>query len=373
MTAVTKIYRAEVVGSMLRPPQLIEARGRHRSGELDAAALRAVEDSAVDEALRIQEAAGVDVVTDGEMRRDVFFDFFISGLRGLSMLPGERIRFHSDNPERAMEFQIPFSVTEPLTPLGCPAVEEFRYAREHTTTQLKVTLPSPMMMLGFWSEHSKSAYPDPFELAADATAAVRRWISELAAAGCTYIQIDAPELCEVYADQAVRDDYARRGIDPQRFIDVGTELVGSLGDDVPEGVMLGMHLCKGNGVQSWIAEGGYAAFSEHVFSRANGYDVFHFEFDDERSGGFEPLANLPDDKVAILGLISTKWERLEDATELERRIEEASRFHPRERLALATQCGFASTSETAEQRLITEQTQHDKLRLVAEVAHRVLS
>lgn len=373
MTTMTRIHRAEVVGSMLRPRRLIEARQQHRAGEIDAAALRAAEDSAVDEALHVQEAAGVDVVTDGEMRREVFFDFFINGLRGLSMVPGERIRFHGDDPQRTMEFQIPFSVTERLSTLSCPAVAEFRYASEQTTRPLKVTLPSPMMIIGFWSEHSKSAYPDPFELAVDAAAAVRSWIGELTSAGCTYIQIDAPELCEAYADQSVRDDYARRGVDPQRFVELGTELVGSLGDDIPDGVTLGMHLCKGNGVQSWIAEGGYAAFSEKVFSRATGYDVFHFEFDDERSGGFEPLANLPDDKVAVLGLISTKWERLENPAELERRIDEAARFHPKERLALATQCGFASTSETAEQRLITEQTQLDKLRLVADVAHRVLS
>jgi len=367
---MTKIHRAEVVGSMLRPEPLLKARAQHRAGKLDADALRAIEDGAVDEALRIQEAAGVDVVTDGEMRRDVFFDFFVKGLTGVAMLPGERIRFHGSDPDHETEFQIPFSVTERVTALSCPALEEFEYASKRTSKPIKVTLPSPMMILGFWSEHSRDAYSDPFDLAVDAAEAVRRWMRELADAGCTYIQIDAPELCEAYADESVRHDYARRGIDAQRFLELGTELTGSLADARPDDVTIGMHLCKGNGTQSWIAEGGYAAFSEKVFPRASGYDVFHFEFDDERSGGFEPLAKLPDDKVGVLGLVSTKWTRLEDPADLERRIGEASRFHPKEQLALATQCGFASASETAEQRLITEQTQIDKLRLVADVAHR---
>jgi 5-methyltetrahydropteroyltriglutamate--homocysteine methyltransferase len=271
-----------------------------------------------------------------------------------------------------MEFQIPFSVTDRITALSCPAIEEFRYARSRTSLPLKVTLPSPMMILGFWSEHSKRAYPEPFELAVDAAHAVQTWLRELAEAGCKYIQVDAPELCQAYADQSVRDDHARRGVDPVRFLELGAELVGGLPDlDLPDDVTIGMHLCKGNGTQSWIADGGYAAFAEKVFSSACNYDVFHFEFDDERSGGFEPLAKLADDKVAVLGLVSTKWTRLEDPAELERRIDEASRFHPKERLALATQCGFASASETTEQRLITEQTQLDKLRLVADVAHRM--
>jgi 5-methyltetrahydropteroyltriglutamate--homocysteine methyltransferase len=134
------------------------------------------------------------------------------------------------------------------------------------------------------------------------------------------------------------------------------------------GVTLAMHVCKGNGTQSWIASGGYDEFSKHVFTRASGFDIFHLEYDDERSGSFEPLANLPDDKVAVLGLVSTKWTALESADDLKRRVDEAAQFHPKEQLALATQCGFASANETAQDRLITEETQRDKLRLVADVA-----
>jgi 5-methyltetrahydropteroyltriglutamate--homocysteine methyltransferase len=343
-----------------------------RAGQLSPDDYRAIEDRAVDDALRIQEEAGVDVVTDGEMRRDVFFDFFIKGLTGLSMLPGIKVQFHSGDSDLAMEFQIPFTVTERVTALACPAVEEFRYASARTAKPVKVTLPSPMMILGFWNEQSRDAYPDPFELAQDAAAAVRGWVRELADAGCKYIQIDAPELNEAYADERVRADYESRGIDPGAFIELGTELVGTIADvDVPGDVRKAMHVCKGNGTQSWIAEGGYDEFSKRVFKRAGNFDVFHLEYDDERSGGFEPLANLPDDKVAVLGLISTKWVDLEDPAVLKQRIEDAARFHPKEQLALATQCGFASAAETADQRLITDSTQRDKLRLVASVARDV--
>jgi 5-methyltetrahydropteroyltriglutamate--homocysteine methyltransferase len=363
------IYRADVVGSMLRPPELIEARAAMRAGQLPPEQYRKVEDQAVDEALRIQEQAGVDVATDGEMRRDIFFGFFITGLTGLSPLPAYTVRFQGKTAEDAMAVTFPFSVTEKLSTRPCPALEEFAYASERTSLPVKVTLPSPMMILGFWSEHSRDAYPDPFELATDAAGAVAGWMRELADAGCRYIQIDAPELNQQYADAAVRADCERRGISAERFLAVGTELVGSLADvDLP-GVTVGLHVCKGNGTQSWIAEGGYEEFSRQVFKRASGFDVFHLEYDDERSGGFEPLRNLPDDKVAVLGLVSTKWVALEDPDVLRARISEAARHHPMDRLALATQCGFASAAETAEQRRITPQTQADKLRLIADVAH----
>ena len=369
---MTSVFHADVVGSLLRPPELVDGRARMRAGELSPDEYRAIEDRAVDEALRLQEEVGVDVVTDGEMRRDIFFDFFIKGLTGLSMLPGTKVQFHSREKDVAMEVEIPFTVTERVTALPCPAVDEFRYASARTAKPVKVTLPSPMMILGFWNEQSLDAYPDPFELAQDAATAVRKWVRELADAGCNYIQIDAPELNEAYADERVRAEYEARGIDPRHFIELGTELVGTIADvEVPGTVRKAMHVCKGNGTQSWIAEGGYEEFSRHVFKRAGRFDVFHLEYDDERSGGFEPLANLPDDKAAVLGLVSTKWVELEDPDVLKQRIEDAARVHPKEQLALATQCGFASASETAEQRLITDATQREKLRLVADVAREV--
>jgi 5-methyltetrahydropteroyltriglutamate--homocysteine methyltransferase len=369
--SAAKVHRAEVVGSMLRPRELIEARHAMRAGAMPADEYRAVEDAAVDAALRLQEETGVDVVTDGEMRRDVFFGFFITGMRGLAPLPAGTVRFHSHDNDRAAEFQIPFSIVEKIEAGPCPGVEEWRYASTRTSLPIKVTLPSPMMVLGFWSEHSRLAYPDPFDLAYEVGTIVQGWMRELADVGCEYIQIDAPELNEVFLSSEMRGDYATRGIDPDRFVEVGTEILAGLGDlDLP-GVTKGVHVCKGNGTQSWIAEGGYEAFAGHMFERISGFDVFHFEYDDERSGGFEPLAQLPEDKVVALGLVSTKWNRLEDPSELRRRIEDAARFHPLNRLALAPQCGFASAAETAEERLLSEHTQRDKLTLVTEVAREV--
>jgi methionine synthase II (cobalamin-independent) len=371
MTTQTRIYHSEVVGSLLRPPELVEARRALRAGELDPQDYRAVEDRAVDEALRLQEAIGLDVVTDGEMRRDIFFEFLIKGMSGLEMKPGYTVRFHSHEDPEAMVVQIPFTVTETIAVLPCPAVDEFGYARERTSKPLKVTLPSPVMMLGLWGDESKDAYPDPLELVADAGAAVKRWALELADAGCEYIQLDAPDLIDLYCDENVRAEYESRGIPAADLRELGTQLAVEIGElDLP-GVTRGMHLCRGNGTQSWIAEGGYDDFAEHVFARATGYDVFHLEYDDERSGGFEPLAELPEDKVAALGLVSTKWQQLEDPDMLKARIRQAAKYHPLERLALAPQCGFASAAETADERKLTEQTQRDKLQLVVDVARDV--
>jgi 5-methyltetrahydropteroyltriglutamate--homocysteine methyltransferase len=371
MSTLTKVYRAEVVGSMLRPPELIEGRQAFRAGQLPEDDYRALEDRSVDAALRIQEDAGMDVVTDGEMRRDVFFDFFINGLTGLTMAPAYTVRFRGHDEDTTTQFQIPFSVVEPISALPCPALEEFAYARERTDKPIKVTLPSPLMILGFWGDASRDAYPDPYELVVDAGEAVRGWYRELADAGCTYIQLDAPDFAELHADRAVRDDWESRGVDAARLLDIGAELAESFAAQDLPGVTKGMHLCKGNGTQSWIAEGGYESLSKHVFARCPSFDVFHFEFDDERSGGFEPLRRLPDDKVAVLGLVSTKWLELEDPDHLRRRIADAARHHPVDQLALAPQCGFASAAETAEQRKVTEQTQRDKLKLVADVAQSV--
>jgi 5-methyltetrahydropteroyltriglutamate--homocysteine methyltransferase len=371
MATATRVPRADVVGSMLRPPRLMQARAAMREGRMPAEEYRAIEDEAVDEAIRIQEEAGVDVVTDGEMRRDVFFDFFVKGLTGLEPLPSYTVRFRGRDGAIEQEVTVPFTITDRVTALPCPGVEEYLYARERTELPVKVTLPSPLMITGFWNEASRDAYPDPHDLIADVGTAVRGWFRELAQAGCTYIQLDAPDLAELHADRRVRDEWESRGFDARRLLDLGTELAESFAAQDLPGVTKAMHLCKGNGAQSWIAEGGYESFSEHVFARCPSYDVFHLEYDDERSGGFEPLANLPDDKIAVLGLVSTKWTAMEDPDALTARIDDAARFHPKERLAIATQCGFASGAETAHLRRITERTQRDKLRLVARVAREV--
>ncbi len=373
VTEPTAIYRAEVIGSMLRPSYLVEARAELRAGKLDQDAYKAIEDRAVDEALRLQKDAGVDVVTDGEMRRDIFFDLFVNGMDGFSHERAWTVQFHQQDTDVAFEVDIPFTVTEKVKPRSSPALAEFLACKDRTDLPVKMTLPSPTLIAAFWSaEKSRGAYPEPFALFADAAEALRTWVQELFDAGCRYVQIDAPEFNEVYADPRIRAEYEERGIDVERFKSDGAELLAQVADvKRDEGTVLGLHVCKGNGTQSWIARGGYEDICREVFRRAEGFDTFLMEYDDARSGSFEPLRHLPDDKVAVLGLVSTKWRKLEDPAELRARIDEAAGFHPKDRLALATQCGFASAAETAEQRKITDEVQAAKLRLVADVAHSV--
>lgn len=369
-TTTRKTYHADVVGSMLRPHYLVEAKQAHGEGKLGDADFEAVQDRAVDEALRIQEEAGVDVATDGEMRRDLFFDFFISATDGLSRQEGWIAQFRNKSSDHAMAKPMSFVVTEKLRPRSSPGLAEYRYASEQSELPVKVTLPSPTMALSFWTkEGSSDAYPDPFDLVVDAIEIVRSWIRELADAGCTYIQIDSPDLSQLFADERIRREYDERGISSKRLMSEAAEYLNEVTKlGLPGETTLGVHVCKGNGTQSWLAEGGYEDIARHVFNRAAGFDAFHLEFDDERSGSFDPLRHLPEDKMLVLGLISTKWTELEDPEMLKRRIAEASQFHPLDRLGLATQCGFASASETAEQRMLKYETQAEKLRLVAETA-----
>jgi len=280
------------------------------------------------------------------------------------------VEFHGKDPSADFEVQIPFSVTSKIAAKECPGIDEFKYAKSKTDKQVKITLPSPLILFfNFWNEHSKDAYPDPFVLAEEGRDIVVDWMKQLADAGCTYMQVDTPELAVAYTDDTFfRDKMKHRGMTYEEYLDFGTELIGSLAEvDLP-GVTMCMHVCKGNGTQSWIGEGDYSKFSEHVFDKAGGYDIYHLEYDDERSGDFKPLEKLPDHKTAVLGLVSTKWTEIEGSNMLKGRIEEAAQFHPKENLGIATQCGFASAAETAADRKITEQTQIDKLRRIVEVA-----
>lgn len=373
MRTAQVVHHADVVGSMLNPPELIEARTQLRAGALSYEEYRAIEDAAVDRSIRIQEDAGFGIVTDGEHRRDFYFDWLFSGLeKGMEFVEGRpMIQFHDASGEVVHEHLIPVAITEKIQAKDCPGLNEIAYTLAKTDRQVKITLPSPtIMMTSFWDpQHSKRAYPDPFDLGAETRDMIVRWMQQLADVGCTAMQVDCPELVQAWCDP----NFARilPGIDQAQFRDIGTELVASLGDAAPDGVTMSMHVCRGNGTQSWMGEGGYEAFSEHVFQKASGYDVFLLEYDDERSGGFEPLRNLAPEKVAVLGLVSTKWTALEDRDALKARIDEAAQYHPKETLGLCTQCGFASASETAADRKVTEQTQVDKLNLIGSVARDV--
>ncbi|MEW6298145.1 MAG: cobalamin-independent methionine synthase II family protein [Thermodesulfobacteriota bacterium] len=364
-------YHAEVIGSLLRPEYLKEARKRWEAGTLSTAAFKRVEDRAVDEMLALQERCGVDVVTDGEMRRTHFIAPLTDVITGVRSIPAfTRVWRKPHDPGvrgEETEIQVQYAVVEKIRRIRSLTAEEFAYARGRATKPLKVTLPSPLMMTLRWSpEFSRGAYPDPFQLFADAAAIVRQEAQELAMLGCEYIQIDAPELGMLCDPDRRRQDFADRGMDPDRLLTEGIDLLNAVADVA--GVQFALHVCRGNNKGYYVGEGGYEPIAKQVFQRARNFSRFLLEYDDWRSGSFEPLREIPADKDVVLGLISSKTTEPEPPDLVVKRIEEASRYFPREQLGLSTQCGFGTVWDGNP---VPESTQEAKLRLVAEIAHRV--
>jgi 5-methyltetrahydropteroyltriglutamate--homocysteine methyltransferase len=365
---MTMPYHADVIGSLLRPHYLTQASAALAAGQMTAEEFKRIEDRAVDQAIAMQEACGLDVVNDGELRRFSFLDHLLGDMEGVADIPGAPVHFHAPDPAQDWDWHPPVTVTGRIRPKGpMMTIEEFSYARGRARVPVKITMPSPLVVYGAWSpEHSRPAYSDPFELFADAAAIIREEARELARLGCTYIQIDSPDLGTL-VDPENRELRENLGMPTERTLTEGVDIINSVAD-VP-GVTFGLHICKGNYESKWIASGGYEYTADKVFSRSANFDVFLLEYDDERSGSFEPLAKVPDDKVVVLGLVSSKLPGLEPAGQLIARIEEAARYVGRERLALSTQCGFSPVSIGGN--LISEETQQRKLELVAEVAHQV--
>jgi len=361
-------YHADVIGSLLRPQYLSDARTALADGRISNEEFKRIEDRAVDQAIAMQEGVGLDVVNDGELRRFSFLDHLLGDMEGVADMPGAAVHFHAPDPAQDWDWHPPFTVTGRIRPKGpMMTIEEFSYARGRARVPVKITMPSPLVMYSAWSpEYSRPAYSDPFELFADAAEIIRAEARELAKLGCTYIQIDSPDLGTL-VDPENRDLREGLGMDTERTLTEGVDIINSVAD-VP-GVTFGLHICKGNYQSKWIATGGYEFTADKVFSRSGNFDVFLLEYDDERSGSFEPLANVPDDKVVVLGLVSSKLPELEPVNLLIERINEAARYVDRERLALSTQCGFSPVSIGGN--LISEETEERKLELVAEVAHHV--
>jgi 5-methyltetrahydropteroyltriglutamate--homocysteine methyltransferase len=364
------IYRAEVIGSMLRPPWLKQARTDFAAGRISAAHFKRVEDRAVDEAVALQERCGVDIVTDGEMRRSGFVAPLTDYVEGFEAVAFDTRRWQGGGGTSGeTTLPVPLTVTGRLHRRRSLAAEEFIYARARAKLPLKVTLPSPLMLAMRWSpEHSAAAYPEPFALFADAVDILRAEVAELANLGCEYIQIDAPELATLVDPTTRERVFEAHGISPARMLAEGVEMINALAD--APGVTFGLHLCRGNNAGHWLSTGGYGAISKEVFARATRYDILLLEYDTPRAGSFEPLADIARDKRVALGLVSTKSDELETPEALLLRIEEAARYFPRERMALSTQCGFASVLAGNP---IAAATQEKKLRLVAEVARRAWS
>lgn len=358
--------RAEIIGSLLHPQELQAARKELLAGRLSPSDFKVIEDRAVDEALQLQKDAGVDVVSDGEMRRMFFAATFSQGIEGLSETPSWEMHWMGDNDE--VEFTLPFAVTGKLRRRRSLAAEEFSYLRGRADVPVKVTLPSPFMMLYWWSRGSSpEAYPDPWDMFLDAASIVREELLELKELGCTYVQIDAPEIAIIGVDEAYREQFVSlTGLPAERILDEAADVLDGMVAD--SGMNIGIHLCRGNNSGRWTASGSYDRIVGRVLGRLSNFDTILLEYDDDRAGSFEVLGDLTPDKTLVLGLVSTKREDLESADELKARIEEASRFYPLERLAISTQCGFASNEAGNP---VSAAVQRQKLELVAQVGHEV--
>jgi 5-methyltetrahydropteroyltriglutamate--homocysteine methyltransferase len=357
-------FRAEVIGSLLRPAFLKEARQRHASGAIGDAELKRVEDRAVDDAVRLQTRAGVSVVTDGEMRRYAYFGHFIDSIEGFDKFGGWAIPFRDDQGNELL-FQRAVVVGH-LRRRRHLCAEEFTYLRARTDRPTKATLISALNTTSYWDpDKSAGAYPTREAYLSDAVDILRGEVDELVRLGCTYIQMDGPPYT-LLLDPATREGFRRRGTDPERLVDLGIEMDNAVIGHHP-GVTFALHLCRGNNQSKYIGSGGYDPIAARIF-RASRFQRFLLEYDDARSGGFGPLRNVPDDRTVVLGLVTTKRAALESPSELQRRIREAAAFVPLERLALSPQCGFASTQEG---NLLSEADQAAKLALVTETARGV--
>ncbi|MQA10773.1 MAG: methionine synthase [Pseudonocardiaceae bacterium] len=360
--SITTGCRAEVVGSMLRPEPLHRAKTALAAGTISVAEFKFIEDRAVDQAIAVQEAAGVDVVTDGEFRRGVFTGPLTESITGYEYVPGVTRNWYTD--EGPIEEELPLVITGKLTSLRSMVTEEYTYARARATRPVKATVPSPLMTFLRWSpRHAPSEYRDAFEMAADAVRIVKSEIRELTALGCQYVQIDAPEIATL-VQQETRDWYEKQGIPTDRMLSEGLDLINSV-TDIP-GPTYGIHLCRGNSAGRWMASGGYDHIAEALFRRGTGFDRFLLEYDDQRSGSFAPLAAAPDGKMVVLGLVSSKKAAVETVEELEKRVKEAANVLPLELLAISTQCGFASVASGNPD--VSEKIQAAKLSVVAETA-----
>lgn len=357
------MYKSDVVGSLLRPAYLKDARAQYEAGELSDAAFKQIEDRAVTEAVELQQRAGIEVVTDGEMRRYAFYGHLIDAVEGYDKYGGWAIPFRDETGEELV-LQRPVVVSK-LQRKRHMCAEEFTYMRAIAKAPAKVTLVSAQQAAAYYdAEKSKGAYATVDAYLADLVDILRGEIEELIRLGCSYIQIDSPQYTALL-DPDLREGYRQRGNDPDRLLDLSIEMDNAIVGNHP-GITFGLHLCRGNNQSKFYAQGDYAPITK-VFQKTT-FNRFLLEFDDARSGGFDPLAEVPEDRVVVLGLVSSKKPELESKDELKRRITEAAQFISHDRLALSPQCGFASTLEG---NLLTEADQEAKLRLVTETAKEV--
>jgi methionine synthase II (cobalamin-independent) len=366
----TPPFRADHVGSLLRPAELRQARDDHAAGKITAAALRAVEDEAITGAVALQRDVGLRSVTDGEFRRASWHMDFIYQIGGIGQVPGNLVS-QFRNASGTIEFTPPaIRVNRRITMDKTIFGEDFAYLQSVAGDALpKLTIPAPSMVhyrSGVRAVVDESIYPDAEEFWGDVSAAYAEEVRRLAAQGCRYLQIDDISLAYLN-DPAQRAYISDRGEDAEHMHLRYISLINGAVAARPAGMAVTTHMCRGNFRSSWVASGGYDFVAEALFSELN-VDGFFLEYDDERSGGFEPLRFVPPGKQVVLGLVTTKRPQLESAGDLKRRIDEAAKYVPLDQLCLSGQCGFAST---AEGNALTVEDEIAKLRLIVEVASEV--
>ena len=364
MMAQRTNFRADTVGSLLRPPAVHAARADFAAGKIDAAALRNIENDAIGDVVKLQEDVGLPIVTDGEFRRENWYADFIGKLNGVVIAAGPEQGFaeHGGQPKhvpKRVQTVGKVSAPEPIV------LDDYRFLASVTSRAAKVTIPSPTRLHFHGGRHavSETAYPDIEAFFADVVKVYRDEIAALERAGCRYIQIDDP-LLSYFLSPALRQEVVDEGDDPDRRLARYVRLVNDCIRARGPETIIGIHICRGNARSSWIAQGAYDGIAEACFAGLE-VDRFLLEFDDERSGKFDPLRFIPKTKQVVLGVITTKTPQLENKSDVLRRIDEATRFIDADQLSVSPQCGFASVVEG---NLITPEDQLAKLRLVVEIA-----
>jgi 5-methyltetrahydropteroyltriglutamate--homocysteine methyltransferase len=360
-------FRADHVGSFLRPKLLLDAREQFRIGAIDSARLRAVEDEAIRGIVRFQEELGLRGITDGEYRRTYFHIDFLTQLAGVETKGGIHVKFHSAKGE--VDFEPPvMQVTNKVRHARAIQRADFEFLRSVTSRTPKVTIPSPTMLhfRGGRNAISREAYPDLDAFYDDVAAAYADELQSLGEAGCTYVQFDDTNLAYL-CDEKMREGARQRGDDPNDLPRRYARLINATIAHRPKGMKVCVHLCRGNFRSAWAAEGGYEPVAEVLFNEL-AVDGYFLEYDDPRSGDFAPLRHVPKGKIVVLGLVSTKVGALESKDYLKRRIDDAAKRVPLEQLCLSPQCGFSSTVHGND---IAMESQAAKLRLVIDTAREV--
>ncbi|MBI4275107.1 MAG: 5-methyltetrahydropteroyltriglutamate--homocysteine S-methyltransferase [Rhizobiales bacterium] len=365
MSRATPPFRADHVGSLLRPAALKDARARRERGEIDAAALKAVEDREIARVIAKQEAIGLQGVTDGEFRRAFWHIDFLERLDGVESYIGERkIKFQGPQPKpvllRVMGKLGAFS--------GHPMIEHFKFVQAHTHRTAKMTIPSPAALHFRYGRDAvpEAIYPSMDDFYRDLGQVYRKAVAAFANAGCRYLQIDEVYLAYL-CDPQLRAQLVDRGDDPDALIHIYAEMINTAISDIPPDMAVTMHLCRGNFRSTYVASGGYEPVADVLFNAIKVHGYF-MEYDSDRAGSFEPLRLVPKEKSVVLGLVTSKTGRLEKKDDIKRRIDAAAKFAPLEQLCLSPQCGFASTEEG---NILAEDEQWAKLAMIVEIAEEV--